>query len=300
MKIAVIGAGAVGTFYGAKLLKKTEVQFQSSYLFHNLKNKPIEVKSIWGNFKTKIDVFEDTNQMQPADMVLVATKSYPDINYHKLLSPVLKKESILICMQNGINQENKWNKIFKKNTILGALAFTCINRIKSNEINHIDYGKIAIAPLNDSDIKIAQYITNLFIESNIETSCTKNLRQVRWNKILWNIPFNSLSVILQNANTQEILSTPYSIYLVKLLLNEVALVANSESNVRITKKQIDDIITATLKMKPYKTSMLLDYENNRKMEVESILGEVLKIAKKNKIATPNINWAYNLLSYYNR
>ena len=46
--------------------------------------------------------------------------------------------------------------------------------------------------------------------------------------------------------------------------------------------------------------MLLDYENNRKMEVESILGEVLKIAKKNKIATPNINWAYNLLSYYNR
>ena len=299
MKIAVIGSGALGTFYGAKLLKNhLDIQFQSISL-SKVKDDPIEIKSIWGNFNIKMDIFEDTKDMQMADVILVATKTYPHIDYESLLRPILKKNTIIVCMQNGIQQEEKWQSIFKDNPIIGALAFTCINRVEANKITHLDYGKITLAPLVKEHSFQTIFLKDLFVDSGIETELHLNLRQIRWNKLLWNIPFNSLSVILNKATTKDMLSSQYSLHLVKQLMLETQAIANSESEVSISSQQIEAMIAATIDMKPYKTSMLLDYENNNLMEVDAILGEPLKIAQKNNINTPHIEWVYNTLKYYN-
>jgi 2-dehydropantoate 2-reductase len=150
--IAIIGAGAVGGFYGAKL---QNAGYQVEYFSKFLNSGRLKIKSIWGDFEVSIKVFDDTKKMQIPDLIIVSTKLLPDIPMIEIIQPLLKENSLILFLQNGINQEEKFysfinkNKLYKKMNlvILGGLAFTCINRISPKEIHHIDYGKIKIGAL---------------------------------------------------------------------------------------------------------------------------------------------------------
>ncbi|HMV45699.1 MAG TPA: 2-dehydropantoate 2-reductase [Leptospiraceae bacterium] len=301
--IAVIGAGAVGCFYGGKLQKALyQVQFQSNYLF-KAKTKKLLVKSVWGNFDLPLEIFPDTENMKIADLILITAKSCDPKNdclhYSKLIRNILGPKTIILVLQNGINMEERLQKVFPKNPILGGLAFTCINRISANEIHHIDYGQIKIGPVHKKYEEEAKLITQIFNDSGIDTLLEKNLRKARYEKLLWNVPFNSLSVLGNKASTKEIIDFEPLCSLSKNLMLEVISIAKSEKIV-LKKSLADEMIRRTKIMKPYKTSMLLDYEKGNKMEVESILGEVYQNGKKNKINTPNIEYTYNLMQFLNR
>ena len=301
--IAIIGAGAVGTFYGGKLTRAgLTVQFQSGFMFA-AKTKKIQIKSVWGDFDFPIQVFRDVKLMKKADFILLTAKTCNPANdliqYSNLIKKILKPNSIILVLQNGINMEEKLGKVFPKNPILGGLAFTCINRISHKEIHHIDYGQIKIGSLNGKFEKEAELITNIFLNSGIDTTHEKNLRQARYEKLLWNVPFNSLSVIGNKSSTKEIIEFKPLFDLSKKLMLEVRSIAKKE-NIDLKKSLIDEMLERTKKMKPYKTSMLLDFEKGNTMEVESILGEVYRNAKKLKVATPNLDYTYSLMQFLNR
>ena len=115
---------------------------------------------------------------------------------------------------------------------------------------------------------------------------------------LFNIPFNSLSVICQGANTRQMIEDKDINNLCYLLMKEVQSLAKAENHT-IDDKSITDMIERTRKMKPYKTSMLLDFESKKTMEVEAILGEPIKIAKANNIKVPFMYSIYSILSFLN-
>lgn len=298
MKIAVVGAGAVGAFYGAKLQKAgLEVQYQSQALS---KSKKLNIKSIWGDFTIPIQAFANTKDMNVADVIIIATKvtNPPEDtkNLIQLLQPLLHPKTIVLLLQNGINMEER---IFKyiKNPILGGLAFTCINRIKPNLIHHLDYGLVKIGALKKEQSQLAREMVKLFEKSGIETTYAPDLRQARYEKLLWNVPFNSLSVLCF-TDTQKLINNLETKDLAKKLMQETQKIAVYERK-KITNKMIQEMINKTENMQPYKTSMLLDFEAKKKMEVESILGELLRMGQKYKISTPYLETIYKLLSFYN-
>lgn len=299
--IAVIGAGAVGGFYGAKLQQAgLQVQYYSNFL----KSSSLKIKSIWGDFEIPIEVFNNTVQMQSADLIIISTKLIPDIPILDLVKPILKQHSILLFLQNGINQEEYFYKSIKKNKdlkklkliILGGLAFTCINRISNDEIHHIDYGNIKIGSLLKKHRPIAKEVVELFLKANIKTEIVKNLRKARWEKLLWNIAFNTLSVLGNKANTSAIVNSPSALKLAKSLMSEIISIAKYENN-SPGKKMITEMIERTKKMNPYKTSMLIDFENHKPMEIEAIVGEPLRLAETYKISTPYLKFCYELLKF---
>ncbi len=300
--IAVVGAGAVGGFYGAKLQKSGfSVQFFSNFLKDT---KILTIKSIWGDFVIPIQVFNDNHLMQQAELIIISTKLITQISVENLIIPILKKNSIVLFLQNGINQEEKFYNVINKNkelkklniVILGGLAFTCINRISQKEIHHIDYGKIVIGSLLKSHNNIAKNIVKIFQNAGIETEYTNNLRKSRWEKLLWNIAFNTLSVIANKSTTKDLIESNYTKELSIQLMKEILKIAEYEKNSPGVKK-IKEMLERTEKMKPYKTSMLLDYENKKPMEIDAIVGEPLNLAKKYKIHTPYLNFCYNLLKF---
>jgi 2-dehydropantoate 2-reductase len=300
MKIAIIGAGAVGAFYGAKLQKSGhDLEFQSKAL-SNSNAKKLKIQSIWGDFSIPIRAFSNTENMQVADLVIVSTKIVePEIDVAKLfkqIQPILHPQTQVLFLQNGINIEEKMSR-FIKNPIFGGLAFTCINRKTASSIIHIDYGLIKIGALNKVNLKKAQYLVNVFKEAGIQTDLAPDLRQARFEKLLWNVPFNSLSV-LGNTDTKALIAFPSTKVLSKKLMEETRTIALHEHK-KITSKMIQEMIQRTEKMEPYKTSMLLDFEANQKMEVESILGELLSLGKKYKLKTPHLETIYCILRFYN-
>ena len=281
--------------------KADRVQFQSEFLSKNLsKEELFEIESIWGNFSIKLDVQASTKTMSPADVIIVSTKALKNIDYQSLLSPFFRgasnADTIIVCLQNGIGQEEAFKEMFVNAHVIGGLAFTCIYRESYNRVCHVDYGLIKLAPLRQEDWGIAEKLSQLFNDCGIQCETETNLKLIRWQKLIWNIPFNPLSVLLNRATTWDILENSETYCLVESLMQETAKIAHSDG-ITITDEYIDNMIQQTTKMKPYKTSMLQDYEQGKEMEIEAILEKPLHIAQQNHICVPSIRMLYQLLYY---
>jgi 2-dehydropantoate 2-reductase len=295
--IAVVGAGAIGSFFGARLKKSgLRVQFQTRSGAPVLKNKKMNIHSIWGDFAFKADAHKSTNTMDSADLVIVTVKALENIDYYNLLSPLIKDNSIILLLQNGLNIDEKLQQLFPAQKVLGAAAFVCLNRISPVNIQHLAYGRVDVGYLNTEDEPIANDIVQLFKSAGAEIYLTGFIREIRWKKLLWNVPFNVLSVLLLKANTKEMIEDKNILYLSIELMKEVKMLAAAD-NIIITDEDIDSMIEKTRVMVPYKTSMLLDFEEHRPMEVEAILGEPLKIAKKTGIKAPYMDVLYAELKF---
>ena len=297
--IAVIGAGAVGGFYGAKLQNfGYKTTFQSG-LMKSKKVQTLKIMSIWGDFTIPSTVVSEWDGKEKFDFIILSSKiiSYDrDIrSFCDALDKIIHKTSVILVLQNGINIEEAMGKKYPTNPILGGLAFTCINRLRADTISHIDFGLIRMGALRKEDRKICQSTVRLFNEAGIQTEYLPNLRKGRYEKLLWNIPFNSLSVLFQSTTEKLVLHETTEV-IARKLMKETLSIARSEK-AGLPGHFIEVMIERTKKMKPYKTSMLLDFESGKEMEIEAILGEPLRIAQKNKVSSPYLEMMYYQLKH---
>jgi len=302
IKILLFGTGAVGSFYAGKLSQAgASVSVVSRSDYDIVKNRGILIKSILGDFHfipervlKKGEDYKDS-----ADYIIVATKVLPEIDIHNIIKEAVTPGSSIVLLQNGIDIEKPVAEKFPGNEIISALAFICVSRAEYGSVNHQDYGNLTIGryPGGSSDkvLKLAE----MFSKSGLNVDNTEDVIAARWKKLLWNAPFNPLSVICGGANTREMLGNPEIKNLCIEIMKEVLILSIADGhplNEVMIRKNIKD----TEIMTPYKTSMLLDYENKRPMEVEAILGNALRIAEKYNINTPSIKIIYALLSALNK
>jgi len=282
----VLGTGAVGGYYGAKLQKygKT-VRFIARSDYDTIKNNGLTIKSINGNFKlSEVEVYKSEDTIPFSDVILIAIKTTSNKYLKNILTPIVKDRTIIIVLQNGIGMEEELSKYFPTATIMGGLCFICSQKTAPAEISHFDVGHIFAAPMKIENKEILETISNDFNEAGIKFEVYENLVEQRWKKLLWNIPFNSLSVIL-NADTGEIVKNSKGISIVKKLMVEVQKGAKSQG-CELSDKVVESMINATVNMKPYLPSMRVDYDNNRKIEIEYMFRKPIEIARINGIELP--------------
>ena len=155
------------------------------------------------------------------------------------------------------------------------------------------YGSVSIVTF----IATKVFLENLWKKSGIEVVVTDEILLERWKKLVWNGAFNPLSVVLRGKNTAEILNSDLALNLVKNIMNEICNLAKID-NCELPADVIEKNILATQKMKPYKTSMLLDFEAGREMEVEAILGNAIKFAQSKSMSTPYLSTIYAIIANY--
>ncbi len=295
---AIIGAGAIGSFYGAKLDRSgMKVQFHTRSGTSVLKKEAMKIQSVLGDFSITADSHETTETMDPADIVIVSTKALEGIDYKTLLKPVVKDNGVILLLQNGLNLDEKLQELFPGQRILGAAAFVCLNRVSPADIRHLAYGKLDIGYLSPEDKDIANDIAAMFKSAGLKAHFSGHIREIRWRKLLWNVPFNVLSVLLLNANTKEMIEDDNILRLSVELMKEVKAIAGAE-DIGITDDDIHNMIANTNEMVPYKTSMLLDFQEHRPMEVEAILGEPLRAARNAGVHVPKMEVIYCQLKFF--
>ena len=152
-----------------------------------------------------------------------------------------------------------------------------------------------IGKFGGGDSLAAQKLCEAFKSAKIDTIYTCDIAFERWKKLLWNITFNAISVAAGGLKTNEICDRGLLENLGRSLMEEIVNVANSV-NVALSFDRVDEMITFTRNFPPYKTSMLIDYECKRPLEVEAIVGEVVRLGKANKIAVPHLETMYALLT----
>ncbi|HPI90473.1 MAG TPA: 2-dehydropantoate 2-reductase [Spirochaetota bacterium] len=296
-EILLVGTGAVGSFYGGKLFQagaRVSTLCRSDYDI--VKKNGISVQSIYGNFTYKPDEVIRTadEYSKKPDYIIVATKVLPEIDIVSMIKKTVHPGTSIVLMQNGIGIEKPVRSSFPDNEIISALAFICVSRNSPGNIDHQDYGRIVIGTYPSGISEKVELLCSLLKKSGVPCEIDTNITAARWKKLIWNAPFNPISVLAGGADTKSMMESEATFHLIEEVMKEVALLAEKTGTALsedIIKKNLDD----TRVMKPYKTSMLLDFENKRPLEVEAILGNALRIASEQGITVPHIESLYGLL-----
>lgn len=296
-KILVIGAGAIGSFYGGKLAQAgAEVSTISRSDFDVVKKNGIEVKSCLGDFHfSPQKVLRDVRDYdEKPDFILVATKVLPEISVPDLIRPVLASHSSIILLQNGIHIENEIVKSFPNHHLISALAFVCVSKIAAGKIFHQDYGRLIVGDFPRGISAKTLELVEMWKKSGVPIEASENIQTERWKKLVWNAAFNPISVLFGGLDTKKILENEEAKNLVENVMREVCILAEIDG-CKLPENIVEKNIEMTQKMTPYKTSMLLDFEAKRKMEVEAILGNAVRFAEIKNIAVPHMTRVYSLL-----
>lgn len=302
LSYAIIGTGAVGGLYGARLQRAgREVHFLLHSDFKHVRRHGLRIDSINGNFKLpKVNAYLRAAHMPACDVVVVSLKATANHYLGKILPHVAKPGGVVIILQNGLGAEKYAVRFAPGSTMLGGMSFLCSNKVGPGHIHHIDYGLLTLALYTRSGkpggiIPAMKEIASDFETSGTPVKLIKDLVLARWKKLVWNIPFNGLSVLLK-ASTRDLVRNPHTLALAHALMKEVLEGAGSFGR-KIPGTFVNKMIRDTDRMAPYDTSMKLDFQNNRPMEVEAIYGEPLRAAASRGVHLPRIQTLYQSLSF---
>jgi 2-dehydropantoate 2-reductase len=299
---AILGTGALGGFYGAKLQKAgNQLHFLLHSDYQQVREKGLIVESKDGDFiLPQVNAYNDVKKMPQCDVVVVALKTTQNHLLPQLLPPVVKENGIVLVLQNGLGIEEEIAQIVNNVYIIGGLCFLCSNKIAPGHIHHLDYGQITLGEFS-SNYQVVGVTDRMgeiaadFESAGIKMDLSADLLLGRWKKLVWNIPYNGLSVIL-DARTDELMADIHTRQLVENLMREVALGAKSTGR-EIPESFIQTMLEYTWKMKPYRTSMKIDYDESRPLEVEAIFGNPLRKAQTAGVNLPQIRCLYQQLKF---
>ncbi len=296
--ILVVGTGAVGSFYGGSLSKAgASVSVLSRSDFSVVKEKGIGIKSVTGDFhfSPRQVVRSASEYGDTPDYILVATKALPGIDVRELIKDAVKPETSIILLQNGIGIDRAVADSFPDNELIGALAFICAERPEYGRIEHTDFGSIIIGRYPEGSSPKIEELNRMFNESGIKCTIDEKITGSRWRKLVWNAPFNPISVLGGGLDTREMAESPEAMDLSRMVMGEIIGLARLEGY-PLPDRIIENTIESTKKMVPFKTSMLQDFENRRPLESEAILGNALRIGMKHNHTMPCTRSLYQVLT----
>ncbi len=280
IRYGVIGTGALGGFYGGMLARAgKDVHFLFNSDYQHVKKHGLRIDSISGNFHlSQVNAYALSDQMPLCDVLLVCLKTTNNHLLPTLLRPILHANSVVVLIQNGLGLEADLSQQMPYTAIAGGLAFICASKTGPGHITHHDYGKLNIGLHCGNAETILRQVCNDFNEANIPAHFVDDLNQARWQKLVWNIPFNGLTVVMNSA-TDQLIQQKYSRQLILEMMGEVIHAAH-HCGAHIAPHFDQKMIELTENMAPYAPSMKLDYDNQRPMEIHYIYTRPLEIAHK--------------------
>lgn len=303
---AVIGSGAVGAYYGGCLqrLGRTVHHLCRSDYDH-VQRHGLRIDSVNGDFRLpKVSVFNHVRDMPKCDVVIVALKTTDNHHLGELLPPVLKDDGVVLLLQNGLGVEREVAEVVGDGRVMSGLCFLCSNKIGPGHIHHMDYGRVEFADYtrDGSAAEITprvRAVANDFERAGNPVVVNEDLVLARWKKLVWNVPFNGLTVVL-NTDTASIMADAAYRGRAHALMREVQSAALACAGRVIEDDFVEMMLEWTEKMEPYRPSMKIDFDTGRPMEVEAIFGAPLRAATEAGCAVPELSAVYRRLVELNQ
>ena len=292
-RVAVIGTGAIGSFYGGKLaVGGRDVHFLVRGGFDQIKRFGIRIRGKKESFHVeKAQIYQTSAAIGPCELVLIAVKATNNDAILELIPPLLDRDTILLTLQNGVGNEEFLARHFGSERVMGGLCFICLNRISPGLIEHVDHGHLNLGELAGMAKERTRNLARQFSQCGVECRVVDNLMEERWHKLVWNIPFNGLTIVAGRITTADILRDPALRSAAIALMNEVVAGAKS-CGYNLPMDVVLEQIRRTETMGAYKPSTLLDFEAGRALEVEAIWGEPLRRAQAHGAAMPQLEKLY--------
>jgi len=311
-RILLVGPGGIGGLYASRLqasrVADVTLVCRSNYV--QVSRNGFQVKSVkWGDYHYKPHHVVKTVQDSEGifDYVVVCTKALPEFHdIPETVSPLLQrsKDTCVVLIQNGIGIEQGFADHVP---IISVVAYVGVSQNQPGEIKHTALGKLVLGeyrPTNAPTPEILPHKLKEFSEAlktgGVETEVHDNIQIVRWHKLLWNATFNPISILCGGLDTAQMLAQPDIENSILATMGEIQDLCFKVTGITAFPQELWDgrtYINVTKNLvSGYKPSMLLDFEEKRPMEVEAIIGNILKIARNHNQEMPRLQIIYALIS----
>ena len=283
MTIAILGAGALGCYYGARLAEAgEEVRFIMRSAYEPVRENGLHVQSVAGDvFLPAPQVFRTPQECGPVDLVIVCWKTTCNAHLAEALPPLLHEHTHVITLQNGMGNAEAISAIVDPARVFIGLCFVCAMMPSPGCIEHLEGGDIQFAPALPSDegLRQAEEFAELFARARIRTRAFLHAEQILWCKLSWNIPFNGLCLAHGGISVRELFTMPGEVERARTIMEEVCHTAEKRGfplPLDIVHQQME----RTARMGDFIPSSAVDYNLGRPVEYDAIWGSTLARAKE--------------------
>ena len=263
-----------------------------------LRAKGLTVKSVKGDFSIPVRATDDPKEVGPVDLILFCVKSYDTERAMRQALPMVRKETIVLSLQNGIDNEEEIAGLVRKEKVLAGVAYIGSSVPEPGVILHEAEGKIAFGELEGGVSDRVLTIRAFFDRCGLPADDSPDIRKALWAKLAWNAPFNAINALV-GGTVKAIVENPHTLELARRVTEEVVAVAVA-SGVPLAFEEVWQRNLKFSRRSGIKTSMLQDLELGRPLEHEALNGIVVKYGAGLGIPTPNNFALYALLSELRR
>ncbi|WP_445939814.1 putative 2-dehydropantoate 2-reductase [Pseudomonas sp.] len=304
-RIGIIGSGAIGGFYGLMLARASfDVHFLLRSEFAAVASQGLQVNSaVHGNLHLdNVQAYQSAADMPPCDWLLIGAKTTSNAELAPLISQAAAPGAKVVLMQNGLAVEDELRPLLPDSLhLLGGLCYICAHRSAPGMVEHQALGSVNLGyhsgPASDADSRqqILEQGSALFQAAGLDSTAMAELNQARWQKLVWNVPYNGLAVLLNSATT-ALMGNADSRALIEALMQEVVDAAGA-CGYQLPAGFAGKLLAATDRMPDYLPSMYHDFALQRPLELHAIYAAPLAAAAKTGCAMPRTEMLYQTLRF---
>ena len=297
LRIAVVGAGAVGSYYGGILAYAGEdVHFLLRSDYEAVCEQGMRIiRHGRDEFTIQPQVYNDSAKMGTFDVVIIAAKTTANDALVEVVRPLVGEGTVILTLQNGMGNAEHWAKLAGGlERVMAGLCFVCINRTGPGIIENFMPGSITLAKGVGAPQERTRDFAARLLRAGSPMRLADNLEEALWKKLVWNVPFNGLTIAAGGIDCGTVLASEALTSEVNALMREVQAAAAAYGHIihdHFLAKQLE----VTYPMKDYKPSSLIDYLDDKPVEVEAIWGVPLERAKAKGVAVPKMEMLHALL-----
>jgi 2-dehydropantoate 2-reductase len=298
MKVYIVGVGGIGGYFGGLLAGSgADVTFLArGKNYQALLDNGLTVKSVAGDFAVKpVKVIENVSQITNPDLIIFSVKTYDTEKVAEELSAVVNKDTIIITFQNGVDNDDRIKKIIHNAGIYPGVAYIITAKTKPGLIEQTGgLRKLIFGDRQNPNSPKLKEIETLMKKAGINAVFSDDIERDIWNKFIYICPFSGLTA-LHRKTIGDILSNPDTKKQYEDCLKEAISVAKAKG-IKISDNTFFEIMKISENTAPgSKSSLLIDIENNRPNEIETLNGTLVKLARELNINVPVNELIYNSL-----
>ena len=287
-RVLVMGAGALGAFFGGRLAQAgVDVVFVARGAnLATLRQQGLRIESARGVERiAPLQVVEAPAEAGPCSVVLVCVKSYDTDAAAAALRPVVGPETIVLSLQNGIENEARLAAALGLPPLLAGLTHIGAELVAPGVVHLDSGGRIIFGELDGAPSARVARLASLFVGAGIDHRVSSRIAVMLWDKLAWNAAFNAATAVTRRT-VGELLADDDGRTLVREAMLEVVAVACA-NGVPLDAARVDESLRhSAAELAPLKTSMLQDRERGRRLEYDALNGAVLRAAARHDVATP--------------
>jgi 2-dehydropantoate 2-reductase len=295
-RIAIVGTGALGGYYGARLAKAgNDVHFLVRSHRAALMARGLRVKTPTERFQVKkLQTHATPEDIGVCDLVIITVKATANSMLAKLLPPLVGPNTLVLTLQNGLGVEEPVAEVVGGDRVLGAICFVGVTRTGPGLLHCSFPGLIMLGEFGRPAQARTREVARLFEGAGVKCDAQDNLEELRWKKLVWNVPFNGLAIAAGGVTTDVLMADEGLKLLARRLMEEI-LEAAAKFGHTIPRSFMDLQFDRTAKLGKYQPSSLIDFREGKPIELEEIWGEPVRRAKSVGVPVPRLEMLYWLI-----